>query len=115
MGQGTLPRLLPWQSGRAAGKLGLPPALVEELARVIAQAQQVWRDARKANDFAAFRPSLGHIVRLVREKAQAIGYQESPYDALLDEFEPGARTSQITDLFTSLRAELVPLVAAVAH
>jgi carboxypeptidase Taq len=91
----------------------LPAALVEELARVTTQAQQVWRDARKANHFAAFRPSLEQIVRLVREKAQAIGYRATPYDALLDEYEPGATTAEITELFAALRAELVALVAAI--
>ena len=49
----------------------LPADLVAELARTATRAQQVWRDARKASNFAAFRPSLEHIIRLVREKAQA--------------------------------------------
>jgi carboxypeptidase Taq len=92
----------------------LPAALVEELARVTTQAQQVWRDARKASNFALFRPSLEQIVRLVREKAQAIGYRDTPYDALLDEFEPCATTAEITRTFADLRQELVPLVAAIA-
>jgi carboxypeptidase Taq len=92
----------------------LPAALVEELARVTMQAQQVWRDAKKASNFALFRPTLAHIVRLIREKAQAIGYEDVPYDALLDEFEPGAKTAEITRVFADLRAELVPLVAAIA-
>jgi carboxypeptidase Taq len=93
----------------------LPADLVEELARVTTRAQQVWRDARKANNFAAFLPHLETIVRLVRRKAEAIGYEEAPYDALLDEFEPGARAAEITCLFADLRAELVPLVAAIAE
>src|SRR5262249_27512787 len=36
----------------------LPKELVEEIARVTTRAQQVWQEARKANDFAAFRPWL---------------------------------------------------------
>jgi carboxypeptidase Taq len=92
----------------------LPASLVEELARVTTRAQQVWRDARKANDFAAFRPYLDAILGLLRQKAQAIGYRDSPYDALLDEFEPGATTAEVSKLFAALRAELVPLVQAIA-
>jgi carboxypeptidase Taq len=92
----------------------LPAALVEELARVTTRAQQVWRDARKANDFAAFRPHLDTILGLLRQKAQAIGYRDSPYDALLDEYEPGATAAEVTKLFAALRAELVPLVQAIA-
>jgi carboxypeptidase Taq len=91
----------------------LPKELVEEIARVTTRAQQVWQEARQANDFAAFRPWLEKVVRLERDKAQAIGYRTVPYDALLDEYEPGATTAEITRLFAELRADLAPLVAAV--
>ncbi len=92
----------------------LPKELVEELARVTTRAQQVWQEARQANDFAAFQPWLGKVVALLRQKAQAVGYKAVPYDALLDEYEPGANTAEITTLFAALRADLVPLVSAIA-
>jgi carboxypeptidase Taq len=92
----------------------VPASLVEELARVTTRAQQVWRDARKANDFAAFRPHLETIVGLLRQKADAIGYRAVRYDALLDEYEPGATTAEITGVFADLRKDLVPLIAAIA-
>jgi carboxypeptidase Taq len=91
----------------------LPKELVEELARVTTRAQQVWQEARQADDFAAFRPWLEKVVALLRQKAQAIGYTNVPYDALLDEYEPGATTAEITQLFAALRKDLVPLVAAI--
>jgi Zn-dependent M32 family carboxypeptidase len=93
----------------------VPAELVEELARVTTRAQQAWRDARKASDFAAFRPHLETIVDLLRKKADAIGYRVSRYDALLDEYEPGATAAEITSAFAALRAELVPLIAAIAN
>ena len=93
----------------------LPPALVEELARVTTQAQQVWQKARHDNDFASFRPWLEKIVHLKREEAAAVGYGKGvPYDALLDEYEPGATTAEVTRIFADLRDRLAPLVAAIA-
>ena len=96
----------------------LPPALVEELARVTTQAQQVWQKARQDDDFAAFRPWLEKIVRLKRQEAEAVGYDRAkggvPYDALLDEYEPGATTAEVTRVFAELRRQLVPLVSAIA-
>src|SRR5262245_3411980 len=92
----------------------IPKELVEELARVTTKAQGVWQEARKNNDFASFKPWLDKITALKRQEAQAIGYKESPYDALLDEYEPGATTAEITKLFAALRRELVPLIAAIA-
>jgi carboxypeptidase Taq len=91
----------------------LPHDLVEEIARVTSQAQQVWQQARHGNDFAAFRPWLERIVALKRREAQAVGFKDTPYDALLDPFEPGATTAEVTKVFAELRAQLVPLVAAI--
>lgn len=92
----------------------LPKELVEEIARVTTRAQQVWQEARAANDFAAFQPWLAQIVALKRQEAQAIGYGAGhPYDALLDEYEPGATTAEVTQVFAELRQDLVPLIEAV--
>ncbi len=91
----------------------MPARLVEELARTTTRAQNVWQEARKNNDFPAFAPWLDKLVSLKREEAQAVGYRESPYDALLDEYEPGATARAITQVFAELRAELVPLVSAI--
>jgi carboxypeptidase Taq len=91
----------------------MPPDLVEEIARVTTRAQQVWQDARQANDFRMFQPWLERIVSLKRRQADAVGYEQAPYDALLDEYEPGAKAGQVTEVFTALRSELVPLVRAI--
>ena len=73
-------------------KTKLPQALVEELAKLSVLGQQMWVEARKANDYARFRPLLERTLELKRQEAAAIGYDEQPYDALLDEYEPGAKT-----------------------
>jgi carboxypeptidase Taq len=92
----------------------LPRELVAELARVTSQAQQVWQQARRDNDFPLFRPWLERVVALKRQEAEAVGYRASPYDALLDEYEPGATAAEITRVFVALSEELVPLIAAIA-
>ncbi len=95
-------------------KTKLPQALVEELAKLSVLGQQLWVEARKANDFARFRPLLERTIELKRQEAAAIGYDKEPYDALLDEFEPGAKTSEVAHALNGLREQLVPLVAAIA-
>src|SRR5690606_12453246 len=71
----------------------LPAALVTELARTSVLGQQIWVNARQADDFRPFQPLLENMLKLKREEAEALGYPEQPYDALLDEFEPDATTS----------------------
>jgi len=94
-------------------RIKVPSVLVEELTRVSVLGQQAWTKARQNNDFASFQPLLERILDLKRQQAEALGYEEEPYDALLDEFEPGARTSEVAQVLEGLRAELAPLVAAI--
>ncbi|HUG69193.1 MAG TPA: carboxypeptidase M32 [Pirellulaceae bacterium] len=93
----------------------LPQTLVEELTRASVLGQQAWVAARKHDDFATFAPILERIVNLKRQQADAIGYADCPYDALLDDFEPGETTKHVASVLESLRGELVPLVAAIAE
>jgi carboxypeptidase Taq len=97
--------------GRAAR---LPRALVEELSRVTSFAQQEWAAARRDADFGRFRPWLERVVRLKRREAECVG-GDPPYDALLDGYEPGARTAAVAPLFDALREELIPLANALAY
>jgi carboxypeptidase Taq len=88
----------------------IPQALVEELARVSTQAQQAWEGAKKGNDFKAFQPWLEKIVSLKREEASAVGFRDHPYNALIEEYEPGTTVADLKVLFANLTAELVPLI-----
>jgi carboxypeptidase Taq len=104
-------------------RVRLPRALVEELARTTSMAQSEWVAARAASDFARFRPWLEKIILLKREESaclagrrptdEAAGPAESPYDPLLDDYEPGARSADLAVLFDALRRELTPMVAAI--
>jgi carboxypeptidase Taq len=93
----------------------LPSSLVAEMSRTISQAKEAWKKARSNDDFSTFAPLLRRIVDLNVEKAEALGYDDEPYDALLDEYEPGMKTAAVADTFQSLRDELVPIVDAIAQ
>ncbi len=88
----------------------LPKDLVEESARVATLASQAWVDAREAADFKLFAPWLDRIFGLARVEADAVGFQESRYDAMLEDYEPGMTTREVTVLFTGLKPELIRLV-----
>lgn len=80
--------------------------LVEALSLAAVDAFSAWREARETNNFALFSPHLDEMFRLKRQEAEELGYSEHPYDALLDEFEPGMVTSTVTRLFSELRTHL---------
>lgn len=100
-----------WRDFSRAKKL--PSDFVIRLSRECSLAQQAWVTAREESRFSKFLPSLKIILGLKRDEARYLGYRNSPYDALLDTYEPGATIAQLAPLFTQLRERLVPLLRRV--
>lgn len=91
----------------------LPNDLVKELTIATSTGHRVWVEARQNNDYALFAPKLKNIIDLSQQKADAIGFVDCRYDALLDEYEPGAKTAEVTSILDGLRKELVPLIETI--
>jgi len=92
-----------------------PEKLVVDISRARSEGYQSWLRAREAKDYKVFAPSLRRIYHLHRELAEALGYEEHPLDALLDQSEPGMKTREIEKLFQELRETLVPLVKKISE
>lgn len=88
----------------------LPKRFVEEIAVVTSKSMHAWRHARQQNAFHQFAPFLEKIVVLMRKKAEYLGYAAHPYDALLDHYEHGTTTVEMTSIFNHLRSTLTPLI-----
>ncbi|MFH1841930.1 MAG: carboxypeptidase M32 [bacterium] len=88
----------------------IPRSLVIELAEACSLAQQAWAQAKQQDDWSLFADSLTRLVALKRQEAAAVGYEGEPYNALLDEYEPGARVEELVPLFDELKATLIPLI-----
>ncbi len=91
----------------------LPQSLVEELARTASLGQHAWEQARQKDDFPSFAPVLAKMFELKRAEAAALGYPETAYDALLDDYEPEELTSNVRRVLADLRDVLVPLVGEI--
>lgn len=93
-----------WQVERA---LCIPAKLVTEESSVTSHAKAAWAAARKKSDFSTFAPHLAKVIDIARRKADLWGYEDEPYDALLINYERGARTRDVAALFDRLKPELV--------
>ncbi len=91
----------------------LPADLVIELSKAATLGQAAWRGARKRSDFSSFAPHLRKLVALTRRKTECLGYAEEPYDALIDEYEPWMKTSEVRSIFSSLEPRLARFVAEI--
>lgn len=79
--------------------------LVFEFSKAGSESEMIWREARGENNFKKFRPYLEKIISFVREiaDAKAKKLKCSPYDALLDQYDPGRKSAEIDLVFDDLR------------
>ena len=89
----------------------VPPEFVEEFAVARSNAQAAWAKAREASNFGDFEPHLEKMVGFARRLAEYYGYDDHPYDALLEGFEPGMTCAELRRIIEPLREQLVPFLA----
>ena len=88
----------------------LPTSFVKEFSQITSEACQVWAIAKKENNFMLFLPFLEKIVSMHRKKAEILGYEDHPYDALLQHYEPCMNSKRVTKIFNGLQVELKGLL-----
>lgn len=93
----------------------LPESYVKTFAEVQNKAYQAWVAARSTNDFKTFQPHLESLVDLLKQRADYIGYEGSPYNALLDEYERGMTAEAIKPIFADLAQRQSALVEKIMH
>ena len=93
----------------------LPEALVEARVMATARCEHAWRSQRPANDWKSFLPNLREVVRIAREEAKLLSQEMglTRYDAMMDRWEPGMRSSELDRLFGDLRQWLPDLITRV--
>ncbi len=89
----------------------VPADLFEEYTIAQSKSHAAWAEAKRTDDFAFFRPHLEKMVDYTRQFAELYGYEDCPYDALLDRFEPGMTSAKLRAIIEPLRERLVPFLA----
>ncbi len=93
----------------------VPPAFVARFAEARALAHQAWIEARQKSEFPIFRPHLEKMIDLAREYAAFFPDFSHPYDALLDDYEPGMKTAEVKEIFAGLRLKQVALIKKIGQ
>jgi carboxypeptidase Taq len=99
-----------WEKARR-----VPTVLRVEMTRAAALAYPVWVEARRASDFSRFLPHVEKQFELRRRYVDCFEGFDEPYDVLLDDYERGMRTAEVREVFARLKAEQIPLVAALVE
>ena len=93
----------------------VPTDFIKEIAQVVSFSQQAWMEARAKSDFSIFRPHLEKVVDLSRRYVTFFAPSEHPYDTLLDDYEPGMKTSEVRAIFEGIRPQQVELIRAISE
>lgn len=88
----------------------IPEKEYMEYSLLISGSEKVWENAREKNDYKLFKDTLEKIVDFNKKIADYVGYEDTPYDALLDDYEPGMTVEDIDEVFKELRDGLVDLL-----
>ena len=94
-----------WEKARR-----VPGALRAEMLRASAQGHQIWVEARARSDFASFLPVLERNLDLKKRYGECFEWDDSPYTPLLDDFEPFMKTTEVAEIFDTIRPVLSELV-----
>ncbi len=94
-------------------KYKVPDDLIKEMSKASTEAQSAWEEAREKSDFDHFLPHLEKQVELKKEVAEYIGYENEPYDAFIDEFEPGFTAKKIENIFEPMKQKLTSIVSEI--
>lgn len=92
----------------------LPSALVEEKARVSAEAYDTWKVARAESNFAMMLPFYRRLIEIARETANCRGYTDDPYDALIDLYEEGATHKKAAEVFDRAKGPISQMIAEIS-
>jgi carboxypeptidase Taq len=97
----------------------LPESFVETFAQEQSRAYEAWVAARRESRFEGFQPHLEKLIALSRQRADYLGYADTPYDALLEDHERGMTAAQLRVIFGELATRqsglLKRIMAAPAH
>ncbi|UII56620.1 carboxypeptidase M32 [Cytobacillus spongiae] len=88
----------------------IPEELIKEYSVLQGEANNAWEDARSLNNFSLYQPYLQKMFDIKRKFAEYYGYEKHPYDALMDEFEPGSTVEEVDEIFKNLRASSIDLL-----
>lgn len=88
----------------------IPEAKNSEFVIVAANSEAAWEKAKAASDFSLFQPHLAKIVELKKEFIGYLGYETTPYDRLLDFYEPGITVEKLDVIFDELKQAILTLL-----
>jgi carboxypeptidase Taq len=94
--------------------LAIPPDMLKEYIKLTTVAYNEWAKARAKSNFSIFAPYLGKVAEFSRKGAELLGYENEPYDAMLDRYEEGVLARDFDEMFSGIKKNIVPVFKKLA-
>jgi carboxypeptidase Taq len=83
---------------------------VRTMTETVNRSFHAWIQARKENSFTSFRQPLHELIALKKQEADILGYQQHPYDALMNDYDKGLTVAIADEVFAKLQPQLLLLL-----
>ncbi len=83
---------------------------VRQLSEATSKSFQAWVSAKKNASFALFEKDLAGLIELKKQEADLLGYENHPYNALLNQYERGCTVTMLDKIFSNLQQPLKTLL-----
>jgi carboxypeptidase Taq len=93
----------------------LSSAFVRQLSESVNQSYHAWAKARKGNSFSIFEQPLHNLIELKKQEADMLGYEQHPYNALMNDYDKGLTVSKVDSLFHELKPQLLVLLDTIKN
>ncbi|MGB5005950.1 MAG: carboxypeptidase M32 [Ferruginibacter sp.] len=93
----------------------LSPAFVRTMSEAVNKSFHAWIQARKDNAFAGFEQPLDALIQLKKQEADLLGYEQHPYNALMNDYDKGLTVEIVDRVFADLKPQLSALLEKIKN
>ncbi len=83
---------------------------VEKMSLAVSEGYHAWAEARHKSDYTIYEQKLDRLIQLKKEAAEILGYENHPYNALIDQYEYGMTVDILDNVFNQVKNDLVPII-----
>ncbi len=88
---------------------------VRQMSETVNKSFHAWIQARKDNSFSVFEKPLDDLIQLKKQEADLLGYQNHPYNALMNDFDKGLTVAIVDKVFADLQPQLTVLLEEIKN
>ncbi|MCW3092459.1 MAG: carboxypeptidase [Ferruginibacter sp.] len=88
---------------------------VRKMSETVNRSYHAWAKAGTENCFATFQQPLDELIQLKKQEADMLGYEQHPYNALMDEYDKGLTVATVDKIFSDLKPQLLDLLGFIKN